>query len=331
MSKFPEFEHLRLKRDREFQARMLAAVQKPTQSFKFGCFGEAALMKFYDTDYEPLFQERSLEALLVSQTHRAENLVNELSDDALLSMSTDDLVERLFQDFVPGPLVLDPEGTAHVPRAVTQIRSPRGGIIAVSGYAYQFDFTYTGPTGLWRHKPNTSDLHPPRVILDGGGYEGRILITVVGEELTTEFVRDKVHAEIEKIQRYIDYQALELEPFRDSFRDKMKSTIDTRKESILRARHVAASIGYPLHRSLNAPTTYISPVIRKKIPIERVPAEKFEPEPAMAENEYQNILRIIENMTFVMERSPTVFSRMPEPAIRDHYLVQLNGQYERAV
>jgi hypothetical protein len=53
----------------------------------------------------------------------------------------------------------------------------------------------------------------------------------------------------------------------------------------------------------------------------------FNPEPTIDEPEYQNILRIIENMSsFVMERNPKVFSKAPEEAIRDHYLVQLNGQ-----
>jgi hypothetical protein len=35
-------------------------------------------------------------------------------------------------------------------------------------------------------------------------------------------------------------------------------------------------------------------------------------------------------MTLVIERSPSVFSKMPEETLRDHYLVQLNGQYESA-
>lgn len=54
----------------------------------------------------------------------------------------------------------------------------------------------------------------------------------------------------------------------------------------------------------------------------------FRPEPAIEEAEYQNILGIIEKMSFVMERNPRVFSTAPEETIRDHYLVQLNGQYE---
>ena len=54
----------------------------------------------------------------------------------------------------------------------------------------------------------------------------------------------------------------------------------------------------------------------------------FKPEPTLLESEYQNILRIIESMSFVMERNPKVFSIADEQTIRDHYLVQLNGQYE---
>ena len=50
----------------------------------------------------------------------------------------------------------------------------------------------------------------------------------------------------------------------------------------------------------------------------------------MHESDYQNVIKIIESMTWVMERSPSTFSKMPEEVLRDHYLVQLNGQYESA-
>jgi hypothetical protein len=33
-------------------------------------------------------------------------------------------------------------------------------------------------------------------------------------------------------------------------------------------------------------------------------------------------------MSFVIERNPKVFSNASEETVRDHYLVQLNGQYE---
>ncbi|MFH0795997.1 MAG: hypothetical protein V2A65_02955 [Candidatus Omnitrophota bacterium] len=53
----------------------------------------------------------------------------------------------------------------------------------------------------------------------------------------------------------------------------------------------------------------------------KVKTGKFEPE-------YENILEIIQNMALVIERSPSAFKNMKEEDLRQHFLVQLNGQYE---
>ena len=44
--------------------------------------------------------------------------------------------------------------------------------------------------------------------------------------------------------------------------------------------------------------------------------------------EYEHILSVISNMVHVMERSPQAFKGMGEEDLRQHFLVQLNGQYE---
>ena len=54
----------------------------------------------------------------------------------------------------------------------------------------------------------------------------------------------------------------------------------------------------------------------------------YKPEPVLPEEDYQNILKIVKDMTLVMERSPAAFSNMGEEDIRQHFLVQLNGHYE---
>jgi hypothetical protein len=109
---------------------------------------------------------------------------------------------------------------------------------------------------------------------------------------------------------------------------KPPASVHGRRDRLLNARKIAASLGYPLHHRAGAPPTYISPAVRRKLPIIPHVAGTFRPEPTIEEAEYQNILGIIENMSFVMERNPRVFSKAPEETIRDHYLVQLNGQYE---
>jgi len=54
----------------------------------------------------------------------------------------------------------------------------------------------------------------------------------------------------------------------------------------------------------------------------------FVPEPALAEAEYENILGVMKSMVRVMESSPHAFSTMKEEDLRQHFLVQLNGQYQ---
>jgi hypothetical protein len=147
---------------------------------------------------------------------------------------------------------------------------------------------------------------------------------------TAEFTKDELSAsfdvEVQRVHRYIGFQALQLDPFKASPKDEASRIVNGRRERLLEARHIAASLGYPLTQRPGAPLTYVSPMVRRKITTKV--SGSFQPEPAIEEAEYQNILRIIENMSFVMERNPRVFSTAPEETIRDHYLVQLNGQYE---
>jgi len=49
----------------------------------------------------------------------------------------------------------------------------------------------------------------------------------------------------------------------------------------------------------------------------------------LAQEEYDEILRIMKNMVRVMEQSPRAFEKMGEEDLRTHFLVQLNAQYER--
>jgi hypothetical protein len=78
-----------------------------------------------------------------------------------------------------------------------------------------------------------------------------------------------------------------------------------------------------------APQTYSAPEVRRKVQsLPPASGAPFKPEPVLDEANYKHILSVIDNMTMVMERSPTAFAEMGEEAIRQHYLVQLNGHFE---
>lgn len=50
----------------------------------------------------------------------------------------------------------------------------------------------------------------------------------------------------------------------------------------------------------------------------------------MTSDDYEHILKVLQDMAVVMERSPSAFDTLGEEALRSHFLVALNGHYEGA-
>jgi hypothetical protein len=277
---------------------------------------------------DPLFSHASLSTLLRDQIHKMENAIDELSDDTFLQNSPDDMIEAISANVHVLPLTLEP-AVSQPPMEIRNtfvfpLTSP------IDGFCFSVDVPYTGASGLFNHQPDTHDLDKPTARLNSSNMRGSITIKrIVVGDVSPDELRASFEAEIDKIRKYIAWQAIQLDPFNNSLKDEASKIVHGRRDRLLKARHIAASLGYSLPHRQGAPPTYVSPAVRRKIPqIVTTVTGIFQPEPAIEEAEYQNILSIIENMSFVMERNPRVFSSAPEETIRDHYLVQLNGQYE---
>jgi len=277
---------------------------------------------------DPLFSQRSLATLLRDRIHKMEDTIDELLDDVFLQNSPDDLIQAIAADAYLRPLQLG-EPISHTPTEFKNtIVFPM--TVPTDGFIYSVEVPYTGASGLLNHQPDKHDLDKPTVArINPRDMQGLVLIrrAAIGD-VTTEELRASFDAEIAKINKYIGYQAVQIDPFNASLEREAQRIVNGRRARLLNARDLAASLGYPLQHREGAPLTFVSPVVRRVPAIVRMQNGTFRPEPTIAEAEYQNILRIIENMSFVMERNPRVFSAAPEETIRDHYLVQLNGQYE---
>jgi hypothetical protein len=119
-------------------------------------------------------------------------------------------------------------------------------------------------------------------------------------------------------------------PFNNSIREKAKNRINVRREKLLKDEGLAAGLGYRLRPRQDAPQTYVAPSVRRKTIPSQPPASaaRFAPEPTLEMQQYEHILSVMSNMVAVMERSPKAFRGMHEEDLRQHFLVQLNGQYE---
>ena len=119
--------------------------------------------------------------------------------------------------------------------------------------------------------------------------------------------------------------------FNDGLRATIERRIEQRREKIASDRALSTGLGFPARRRDAAPMTYVAPEIRRKAPIRPAVASArkvAQPEPVFDLAEYEHVLSVISGMVTVMERSPAAFAEMKEEHLRQHFLVQLNGQYE---
>ena len=106
--------------------------------------------------------------------------------------------------------------------------------------------------------------------------------------------------------------------------------LESRRLKLLASRNLVASLGFKMKERPGQSSTYAAPEIRRKI-VPKMPTASnspYAPEPTLTEQNYEHILSVMENMTYVMERSPSAFVAVDEEALRSHFLVQLNGHFE---
>jgi hypothetical protein len=109
-----------------------------------------------------------------------------------------------------------------------------------------------------------------------------------------------------------------------------RTHVEQRRNKFLADHNLVSALGFPLKQRDDAPHTYRAPEVRRRIQVAPPPASTapFKPEPALSMQDYEHILSVMANMALVMERSPSAFRSMGEEDLRQHFLVQLNGQYE---
>ena len=239
-----------------------------------------------------------------------ENAIDEPSDDTFLQNSPDDMIEVISANVHVPPLTLEP-AVSHTPSEIRNtvvfpLTSP------IDGFRFSVDVPYTGASGLFNHQPDTHDLDKPTARLNSNNMRGSITINrIVVGDVSPDELRASFETEIDKVRKYIAWQGVQLDPFNNSLKDEASKIVHGRRDRLLKARHIAASLGYSLPHRQGAPPTYISPAVRRKIPqIVTTATGTFQPEPTIAEAEYQNILSIIENMSFVIGAQPAgIFER----------------------
>jgi len=135
--------------------------------------------------------------------------------------------------------------------------------------------------------------------------------------------------DLDDVRFHLESMSQDAKQFNETLRSVVPQLIEARKKKLLHDRGIGVALGFPFKPRIGAPQTYVVPTIPKKIPsLPSASKEPYMPEPVLDMENYEHILSVIQNMVLVMERSPEAFGEMSEENLRQHFLVQLNGQYE---
>ncbi|HPO87474.1 MAG TPA: hypothetical protein PLN86_16670 [Candidatus Hydrogenedentes bacterium] len=284
-------------------------------------------------DAELLFAKNDLSEVLRAHEIKALDAIESFHADRLLNTSVEDLFQYFVAEYKVNPIRIF-EDQISVDQAETKIDvsqdqlrliHDRSEPFYVNGTRVTFFVPFEGDKTLLYCRASTFSFNPPRAFVS----EKEIQFVFDRFDHNADGVKAAFESAIGSFKQHLEWTNRDVNQFNAQLPQKIRQKIEQRREKLLGARGMVASLGFPLKKRENAPTTYTAPVARKKIqsppPASTAP---YVPEPVLDMETYEQILKIMTSMVLVMERSPNAFRDMKEEDLRQHFLVQLNGQFE---
>jgi hypothetical protein len=283
---------------------------------------------------ELLFNKYSVFGVLQSQPEAVKKRIQAIPANTLLNASEHDLIAALVEEFRLNVPVIDDDGIYIAESGETQVdvsRDPRRMIsnrsqaFYVPGNKTVIAAPFKGDQEFFRIQPTSYSLSPPRATIG----KGELLLTYVGTDQNAEAIKNGYKGTLDSIKQYLRSLGESAAQFNGQLEQLITSQLKVRKDRLLADAGVTAALGLPMKKRVGVAETYSVPVLRRVPKVEEIRTQgSFKPEPALSDEDYLEIIRIMKNMVQVMELSPHAFVDMGEEDLRSHFLVQLNGAFQ---
>lgn len=198
----------------------------------------------------------------------------------------------------------------------------------VQGTRLDIAIPYEGDAGLWRIQASTFSVsgYPEIEVRDN---EIILTVTFPDDSADPAQMKSDIDGQIGSLADAVNYLRRDVENHNKSAPGSVRSAIQRKRQLAESTIGAVTKLGIPIKRR-DVPLTYTVPTKRRISPANRpkVATEQYKPEPALEEEEYQHILKVMRSMSLVIERNPGAFTTLDEETIRTHFLLQLNGHYE---
>lgn len=283
-----------------------------------------------------IFGEEDAGAYFDQKIHALRQIIENEVDDYLLNVNEEDYLNYLIVKFTVEPLEILFEN-AFISTHEDDIPSecfPNSFLYNVhAGKRYKKDviryhISFKGDEALLRCVPNPRIMWTIPVEIE----DKSICFNIINFDNDPEDIRRKAEVNIRDIQTQYNYLSAQVSKYNNSLRDEAKSSLNARRQHLLKKYDVLSSLGVPIRKRSEVPKTFTVHAVNKKTPIivkkPEVYEKGFKPEPTLDEETYNSILQIIHDVGKQFERLPSTYSGKEEEHLRDHILLILEPNFE---
>jgi len=245
--------------------------------------------------------------------------IEDIDTERLLASDIEEIVSSLVVNYRLEVPTLDTENiTIHVP---TREGTKASKLPKRSQFSVQISVPFRGDGVLF-------GLHPGWYPLDlpiGNVVEQRLQVLVEVLGMRDEIIRGAIDNQLLNVERYLHALRARVEKFNSQLSGFARDRVERQRTLTFDQRTLLTSIGFPIQAE------HI--VLEPKAPSATAKTAALDAlllDPTFDDQSYSKTLDVIENMAFVMERSPSAFASMGEEDLRQHFLVQLNGRFKGA-
>lgn len=214
-----------------------------------------------DNKYGTLLADFNLRGMLEQQRSSIKVAVDALDQNRILNTAQEDLIKfYVDKNFVEAPVLRRDEWAADSHEATAVVEDFRRKI-TVPVTRIEVEVPFDGESTLFKGQPTQFTFSPPNARIKSNS----ILLTFEIRSGSNENVREKVDRELNEIEKYLEWLHSDVTAHNGALRQVAETAVNSRRTRILGNQGVLASLGIPLKERPDAPKTFASPEVRRKI------------------------------------------------------------------
>ena len=282
------------------------------------------------TEAFKIFCEQEFDDVTAERRQRLAGEISAEDQDYILGVDRDRYVEHLVSKYAFDPLILelDEKTVSDGEIEVLAEQFPPGFAVQRGGRykrpIVRYHIPFSGDSQLLRCRPNPFYVDRAMFVAEGC----LCFDIVVFYQNEPERVRNAADRTLKMVKQQYDSLSEQVNLFNRSLRAVASTAIARGIGEIEQRTAFVAALGVPVRRR-EAPTLPV-PVARKRLVIDRPEPAKAVSDPALAQEMYEEILRLLHRLGRTFERLPSLYAGKDEEALRDHLIPYLESHFELA-